>query len=64
MANKNDNKNKKSSGLLGTLFDFNRDGKTDTFEAMIAYKEYEKRMRKKHGDSQSEFSIFSDEDDK
>ena len=45
MAKKDDNKQHKSS-ILGTMFDFNGDGYTDTFEAMTAYKEYEKRMRK------------------
>lgn len=62
MAKKDNNKQHKSS-ILGTMFDFNGDGYTDTFEAMTAYKEYEKRMRKKHNYTNGEFSIFSDDDD-
>ena len=63
MKKKDDNKKKKNSGLLGTLFDFNHDGKTDTFEAMIAYKEYEKRLRKKYGNSPDRYYLFPDENE-
>ena len=52
---------KKNGGLFGGLFDFNGDGKTDLVEEYIAYKVFEKCM-KKSDDTDDDFSLDDDLD--